>query len=61
MVRWGGAAGWGGLVVMIMAMAGFWALVIGATMALFRGVHYDPAVRSRTNRFVRMTGDVLFE
>ena len=57
MVRWGGAAGWGGLVVMIMAMAGFWALVVGVTMALFRGVHHDPAVRRRTNPLVRMAGD----
>ena len=48
MAWWGdGAGGWGGLVVMIMAVAGFWALVVGTTMALFRGVRDDPAVRRR--------------
>jgi Glutaredoxin-like domain (DUF836) len=57
MVGWGGAAGWGGFVVMIMAMAGFWALVVGATMALFRGVHYNPTAHRRTNPRVRMTGE----
>jgi hypothetical protein len=39
----------GDLVVMIMAMAGLWALVVGVTMALFRGVRCDPAVRRRAN------------
>jgi len=56
-----GRVGWwsrmGDVVVMIMAMAGFWALVIGATMALFRGVRCDPAVRRRTNPSLRMAGD----
>ena len=47
MVWWGDGAGWGGLVVMILAMAGFWALVVGATMALFRGAHDDAAARRR--------------
>jgi len=36
-------------VVMIMAMAGLWALVVGVTMALFGGVRCDAAVRRRTN------------
>jgi hypothetical protein len=57
MVGWGGGAGWGGLVVMIMAMAGFWAVVVGATMALFRGVHSVPTVSRRTKPSVRLTGE----
>jgi hypothetical protein len=34
---------------MTMAMAVFWALVVRSTLALFRGVHVDPAVGRRKN------------
>ena len=46
--RVGGWSRMGHLVVLILAMAGFWVLVVGATMALFRGVHGYPAVRRGT-------------
>ncbi len=47
MAWWGDGAGGGGMLVMVLAMAGFWALVVGVTVALFRGVHDDTAVRRR--------------
>lgn len=53
MLWWGDGAGWVGLVVMILAMAGFWALVVGATIAIFRGVGDDPAVPRRRSGAVR--------
>ena len=53
MLWWGDGAGWVGLVVMILAMAGFWALVVGATIVIFRGVGDDPAVPRRRSVAVR--------
>ena len=47
MMLWGGGAGWGSWLVMILAMVAFWALVVIAIGALLRGVHDDRADRRR--------------
>ena len=42
-------AGWGGWVVMTLVMLGFWALVVFAVVAIFRGAA-GPAVRTGAGR-----------
>lgn len=43
-------AGWGGWVVMTLVMLGFWALVIFAVVAIFRGVGKSSGPDERTSR-----------
>ena len=41
MMWWSNDIGWGGWIVMVLAMLAFWALVVVATIALFRGSRSD--------------------
>lgn len=45
MMWWNDGMGWGGWVVMSLVMVIFWALVIFAIVAIFRGVRDDRAAR----------------
>ena len=51
MVAWYGVgAGWGGWTLMILAMVAFWALVVFAFVAIFRGADGPPPSSRRDHR-----------
>ena len=50
MMGWYGGMGWGGWILMTLVMLAFWALVVFAVVAIFRGVGRSSGPVERTTR-----------
>ncbi len=50
MMGWYGGMGWGGWILMTLVMLAFWALVVFAVVAIFRGIGRTSGPVERTNR-----------
>ena len=60
MMWWNNGMGWGGWIVMTIAMVAFWALVVLGIVAMFRGLRGDDGT-SRERRSPRDAEEILGE